>query len=43
MMYDGDGLLECAADLVVSTLKINGLIVINPTGLAHGKVQVKQA
>jgi hypothetical protein len=43
MMYDRDRLLEGAADLVVSTLKINGLIVVNPAGQPHGKVQVKQA
>ena len=43
MMYDRDPLLEGAADLVVSSFEIKGLIVVHAAGQAHGKVQVKQA
>lgn len=43
MMYDGDRLPGGGGDLVVLTLKIDGLVVIDLAGAAHGEVQIKQA
>jgi len=43
MMYDGDRLPGGGGDLVVSTFKIDGLVVIDLAGAAHGEVQIKQA
>ena len=43
MVYDGDRLPGSGGNLVVSTLKIDGLVIIDLAGAAHGEVQIKQA
>ena len=43
MVYDGDRLPGGGGDLVVPTLEIDGLVVVDPAGAAHGEVQIKQA
>ena len=43
MVDDGDRLPGGGRDLVVPTLKIDGLVVVDSAGAAHGELQIKQA
>ena len=42
MVYDGDRLAGSGGDLVILTFEIDGLVVVDPTCMAQGEVQIQE-
>ena len=42
VMEDGDGLTLCVCDLVVASFKVDGVVMVDPAGVAQGEVQIEQ-